>query len=69
MESMMCPVCHQPMVKWKVKPAYDQKRKIEYRREHYRCEKDDTWGRVEIPVGQMREYDLLNQPVVVSSGS
>jgi len=57
------------MVKWKVKPAYDQKRKIEYRREHYRCEKDDTWGRVEIPVGQMREYDLLNQPVVVSSGS
>jgi len=57
------------MVKWKVKPAYDQKRKIEYRREHYRCEKDDTWGRVEIPVGQMREYDLLNQPVAVSSGS
>ncbi len=66
MEPMGCPVCNQPMVKWKVKPAYDQKKKIEYRREHYRCEKDDVWGRLEIPVGPMREYDILNHPVTVS---
>jgi hypothetical protein len=65
MESMVCPVCHQPMVKWKVKSAYDQKKKIEYRREHYRCEKDDVWGRYEIPVGPMREYGL-NHSVTVS---
>ncbi|HEY1353966.1 MAG TPA: hypothetical protein VGF67_30510 [Ktedonobacteraceae bacterium] len=69
MESMVCPVCQQPMVKWKVKPAYDQKRKIEYRREHYRCVSDDVWGRYEIPVGPMREYDVVNQPISVSSGS
>ena len=67
MESMLCPVCHQPMAKWKVTPAYDRKRQIEYRREHYRCEKDDTWGRLETPIGPMRVDDLLSrQPDALS---
>lgn len=58
MEPMLCPVCRQPMVQWKVEPAYSQKKKIEYRREYYQCEKDDVWGRYEIPAGTMQEDDI-----------
>lgn len=57
-DPMICPICHQGMEEWKTTQSFDQKRKIEYRRVHFRCTKDDTWGRVEIPVGEMREFDL-----------
>lgn len=67
METMHCPVCGKEMVRWKEKPSFDQNRQIEYRRIHYRCEADDTWGRYEIPVGPMRAFDVNREPVQIAS--
>jgi hypothetical protein len=54
------------MAIWKVKPAYDWKRNIAYRREYYRCERDDVWGRLEIPIGSIQEYPPAKQQAVIT---
>lgn len=67
METMQCPVCGQQMVRWKETRSFDRKRLIEYRRVHYRCEADDTWGRYEIPVGPMQQSDVDRESIQSAS--
>jgi hypothetical protein len=67
METMQCPICGKPMERWKETPSFDKKRHIEYQRIHYRCATDDVWGRYEIPVGPMREFDINRGPTAVPS--
>lgn len=55
---MLCPICGQEMDRFKEEPCYSTKKRIEYKRTYYRCEKDDTWARLEIPIGPMKEFDL-----------
>ncbi len=55
---MVCPVCGQEMARYKEEPCYSRTRNVEYKRTYYRCEKDDTWGRLEVPVGPIKEFDL-----------
>lgn len=54
---MQCPICGQEMTQYKEEPCYNTKMQIEYKRTRYKCEKDDTWGRLEIPVGPMKQVD------------
>ena len=63
---MQCPICNKPMKEYKEEPSYSTKKQIEYRRTFYRCEDDDTWGRMEIPVGQIKEFDRQRAPLVAS---
>ena len=62
---MNCPICQQIMEEYKYEPSYSSKKQIEYRRTFYRCKKDDTWGRMEVPVGPLRECDRQRDPIVV----
>ena len=54
---MICPICGQEMVPYKEEPCYGRQKRIEYKRTRYRCERDDTWGRLEVPVGPMKEVE------------
>jgi hypothetical protein len=36
---------------YKEQPSYNKERSKEYKRTHFKCEKDDSWLRVEVPVG------------------
>ncbi|GAC1365729.1 MAG: hypothetical protein NVS2B12_29370 [Ktedonobacteraceae bacterium] len=47
---MLCPVCQQEMTNYKEEPCYSRNRQVEYKRTYYRCRKDDTWGRIEVPI-------------------
>ena len=63
---MNCPVCGQAMCLYKEEPCYNKKTHTEYRRTRYRCEQDDTWGRLEVPVGITQLEDLQQHtPVVI----
>ncbi len=49
------------MDRYKEEPSYSNRKQIEYKRTFYRCEQDDTWGRLEVPVGPLKKFDA--QPV------
>jgi hypothetical protein len=54
---MHCPVCGQEMRSDKAQACFGRKTNTEYKRTYYRCEKDDVWGRLEVPVGPISELD------------
>ena len=62
---MHCPVCGQAMNYYKEEPCSSRKKKIEYKRTLYRCEQDDTWGRIEVPVGPIKAFDQARAPAIV----
>ncbi|MBA2392865.1 MAG: hypothetical protein H0V70_08990 [Ktedonobacteraceae bacterium] len=53
------------MTQWKEELARNKKRATgaTYLRRRYRCEKDDTWGRIEVPVGTIQSADQHRAPV------
>lgn len=57
MKKMHCPVYGQGMKQYKEEPSYSRRKQIEYKRTFYRCEKDDIWSRLEVPVGPMNAAD------------
>jgi hypothetical protein len=63
---MQCPVCNQEMQKNKEEPCFGRSTNTEYKRTYYRCEKDDVWGRLEVPVGTIRESDQKRAPITVA---
>ncbi len=62
---MFCPICNEEMTQWKEELARNKKRATgaTYLRRRYRCEKDDTWGRIEVPVGTIQSADQHRAPV------
>jgi hypothetical protein len=62
---MHCPVCQREMQSYKEEPCYGKRTNTEYKRTYYRCVQDDTWGRLEIPVGVISEADQQRVPDVI----
>ena len=61
---MHCPICQQEMTLWKEELARNKKREgAAYLRRRYRCEKDDVWGRLEVPTGTVSTPDPQRTPV------
>lgn len=54
---MHCPICGEEMERYKEEPCYSRRKRVEYKRRYFRCEKDDTWGRLEIPVRPLSAFD------------
>jgi hypothetical protein len=46
---MNCPICNQPMEVWKTAITRAKEGK-QYDHKRYRCQKDDVWARLEIPL-------------------
>ena len=63
---MQCPICQQAMKEYKQESSYSTAKKIEYRRTFYRCEKHDTWGRIEVPIGPLSEFDQQRTPLATA---
>ena len=61
---MQCPVCGKQMDRYKEEPSYSSRKQVEYKRTFYRCEQDDTWATLEVPVGPLKEFDAQRAPVV-----
>jgi hypothetical protein len=61
-DGMLCPICQQEMAPYKEEPCYGKRTNTEYKRTYYRCEQDDTWGRMEVPVGHSKEFDQKRAP-------
>ncbi len=55
---MLCPTCKQEMKRYQEEPCFSKTKRIEYTRVRYKCEKDDVWGQLEIPVGPMSQSDV-----------
>jgi len=55
---MLCPICGQEMDRYQEEPCYSRRKQIEYKRTRYRCVQDDVWGRLETPVGPLKETGL-----------
>jgi hypothetical protein len=64
---MLCPKCGEEMKRYKEEPCYSQRKGVEYKRTYYRCERDDVWGQLEIPVGPLSEFDKQRAPSVATS--
>jgi len=60
---MLCPICGKEMKRYKEEPCISARKNIEYKRTYYHCEVDDTWGRLEIPVGPLLEHYKQAPPV------
>lgn len=58
---MDCPICQEPMEEYKQETSHGSQEK-EYRRTFYRCAKDDTWGRTEVPLEIQLEVTLASSP-------
>jgi hypothetical protein len=50
---MFCPTCGEEMFMYKQDSSFSTKKSVKYQRSRYKCERDDTWGSLEIPVGPM----------------
>lgn len=51
---MECPRCGEKMLIYKEEPCFSKDGK-QYKRTKYRCEHDDVWGRLEVPVVEAKE--------------
>jgi hypothetical protein len=54
---MRCPICDEEMQQYKEEPSISKRTNTQYKRTYYRCRKDDTWGRLEVPAGPMSEAE------------
>lgn len=66
---MHCPLCHEEMTLWKEELASNKKKSastVTYLRRRYRCEKDDVWGRIEVPTGVITGPDQRRKPAVAA---
>lgn len=52
---MECPCCGEKMHIYKEEPCFSRKDGKRYKRTKYRCERDDIWGRLEIPEDEANE--------------
>jgi hypothetical protein len=50
---MFCPLCGEKMSMYKQDSSFSTKKSVTYQRSRYKCERDDTWSSLEIPVGPM----------------
>jgi hypothetical protein len=52
---MECPRCGEKMRVYKEEPCFNSKDGKRYRRIKYLCERDDVWGRLEVPDDEANE--------------